>query len=65
MGSLLLITGLSWVGAGVLGVFALLCIPCGHPFSRFKDLKRSAELYIALEHAARTSDLLLAAIASR
>ncbi|WP_324743205.1 DoxX family protein [Pseudomonas veronii] len=59
------IAGLAWLGAGILGVFTLLCIPVGHAFWRFPEPKRTAELHIALEHIALTGGLLLAAIASR
>jgi DoxX len=44
VGSFLVITnvaGLTWLGAGILGVFTLLCIPYGHPFWRFEEPKRS------------------------
>jgi len=54
------VAGLTWLGAGILGVFTLLCIPYGHPFWRFGEPKRSEELYIALEHVALTG----AAVAS-
>ena len=67
-GSVLLITnvaGLSWLGAGILGVFTLLCIPFGHAFWCYPEPRRTAELHIALEHLALTGGLLLAAIASR
>jgi transmembrane protein len=66
VGSFLVITnvaGLTWLGAGILGVFTLLCIPYGHPFWRFGEPKRSEELYIAF--VALTGGLLLAAVASR
>ena len=68
VGSFLVITnvaGLTWLGAGILGIFTLLCIPYGHPFWRFEEPKRSEELYIAFEHVALTGGLLLAAVASR
>ena len=68
VGSFLVITnvaGLTWLGAGILGVFTLLGIPYGHPFWRFEEPKRSEELCIAFEHVALTGGLLLAAVASR
>lgn len=68
IGSILLISnvaGLAWLGAGILAVFTLLCIPVGHPFWTFDEPRRTHEFQIALEHIALTGGLLLAAIASR
>lgn len=67
VGSFFLITnvgGLTWLGAGMLGVFTLLCIPVGHAFWRFAKPKRTSEFHIALEHVALTGGLMLAAVAS-
>ncbi|HGM5582159.1 TPA: DoxX family protein [Pseudomonas putida] len=67
VGSLLLISnvgGLAWLGAVVLAGFTLLCIPLGHPFWRFDEPKRTADMQIALEHFALSGGLLAAAIAS-
>ncbi|MGK9155859.1 DoxX family protein [Acinetobacter radioresistens] len=66
-GSILLITnfaGLTWLGAGMLAVFTLLCIPIGHPFWKLAEPERIQDLQIVLEHIALTGGLLLAAIAS-
>ncbi len=66
-GSFLLITNvanLTWLGAGILGVFTLLCIPVGHAFWRLSEPRRTSEFHIALEHIALTGGLMLAAIAS-
>ncbi|WP_038345091.1 DoxX family protein [Acinetobacter sp. A47] len=67
-GSILLITnfaGLTWLGAGMLAVFTLLCIPVGHPFWKLAEPARTHDLQIVLEHIALTGGLLLAAIVSR
>lgn len=67
VGSILLITnvaGLSWLGAVVLAVFTLLCIPFGHPFWQFEEPQRTQHLQIALEHFALSGGLLIAAIVS-
>ncbi|MGJ3439475.1 DoxX family protein [Pseudomonas sp. Je.1.5.c] len=67
IGSVLLITnvlGLSWLGAIMLAVFTLLCIPFGHPFWQFEEPQRAQHLQIALEHFALSGGLVIAAIAS-
>jgi len=67
-GSILLITnfaGLTWLGAGMLAVFTLLCIPIGHPFWKLAEPARTQDMQIVLEHIALTGGLLLAAIASK
>lgn len=68
IGSFLLISnfaGLTWVGAGMLTVFTLLCIPIGHPFWKLAEPERTKDFQIVLEHLALTGGLLLAAIVSK
>ncbi|MCW2389610.1 transmembrane protein [Sphingobium sp. B11D3B] len=67
VGSFLLITdvrGLGWLGAAMLGVFTLLCIPVAHAFWLHDEPRRTLDFQIALEHIALTGGLLLAAIMS-
>ncbi|MCU4423655.1 DoxX family protein [Acinetobacter sp. IK31] len=68
VGSILLISnfaGLTWLGAGILAVFTLLCIPVGHPFWELAEPQRTQDFQIVLEHIALTGGLLLAAIATK
>ncbi|WP_336004790.1 DoxX family protein [Acinetobacter pittii] len=68
VGSILLISnfaGLTWLGAAILAVFTLLCIPVGHPFWELAEPQRTQDFQIVLEHIALTGGLLLAAIATQ
>lgn len=68
IGSILLISnfaGLTWLGAGILAIFTLLCIPIGHPFWKLAEPQRTQDFQIVLEHIALSGGLLLAAIATK
>lgn len=45
IGSILLISnfaGLTWLGAGILAIFTLLCIPIGHPFWKLAEPQKNS-----------------------
>lgn len=53
------------VGAGILAIFTLLCIPIGHPFWKLAEPQRTQDFQIVLEHIALSGGLLLAVIATK
>ncbi len=55
---------LVWLGAGILAVFTLLCIPIAHPFWKLTGEEKSKDFQIVLEHIALVGGLILAAVAT-
>ncbi|MDQ0345635.1 DoxX family protein [Ancylobacter vacuolatus] len=61
-GLLILLNRVTWLGAGVLGIFTVLTIPIAHHFWTMEGPMAQIEFYFAVEHLAVLGGMLLVAI---